>query len=293
MEARFTGIGPFDLEATAECGQAFRWNRLEDGGYLGIVGDLVIKAYQHGDALRVITNGGEDSVGFIRDYFDLDRDYRSIEEKLCAFPELKPAVEFCSGNRILHQQPWETLVSFILSANNSIPNIKRTIERMARCFGTPVEFEGETYYTFPSPEALAASSESEIRDTRCGFRGKYVIAAARMVAEGEIDLEEIQELPTEEARKILMQIPGVGRKIADCVLLFSMRKFDAFPVDVWIRRVVEHLYFDGAEVPMKKLIEFAEKRFGPLAGFAQQYLYHYTRTCWGEIKGPSKSKKKS
>ncbi|ADL08377.1 DNA-3-methyladenine glycosylase family protein [Thermosediminibacter oceani] len=291
MEITFTGIQPFNLEAIAESGQAFRWNRLEDGGYLGVVGNLVIKAYQEEDTLRIFTNGGNDSIGFIRDYFDLERDYREIEDKLSGFDELVPAVKFCSGNRILHQQPWETLISFILSANNSIPNIKRTIERMCSCYGTPVEFEGEIYYTFPTPEVLASLSEAQIRDTRCGFRGKYVIAAARMVAGGDIVLDELEKLPTGEARDYLMKIPGVGRKIADCVLLFSLRKFDAFPVDVWIKRVVEHLYFDGREMPVKKLQEFAENRFGPLAGFAQQYLFHYTRTCWSDIKDTPGSKK--
>jgi N-glycosylase/DNA lyase len=284
LEITFTGISPFNLKAMTECGQAFRWNRMEDGGYLGVVGNLVMKAYQEEDTLKVLTNGGEESIEIIRDYFDLERDYRDIEEKLCAFLELTPAVKFCSGNRILHQQPWETLISFILSANNSIPNIKRTIERMARCFGTPVELEGETYYTFPTPEVLASLSESQIRDTRCGFRGRYVIAAARMVAAGDIDLEKLKDLPTEEARQLLMRIPGVGRKVADCVLLFSLRRFDAFPVDVWIKRVVEHLYFSGREVPVKEILDFAEKRFGNLAGFAQQYLYHYTRSCWADIQ---------
>ncbi|MDK2879942.1 MAG: N-glycosylase/DNA lyase [Thermoanaerobacteraceae bacterium] len=280
-------IHPFNLEIVADGGQAFRWDRQQDDSYIGVVGRHVMRVYQQDDFIKVIDGSSLNDKNIstlIWDYFDLERDYASIENRLCRFEELKPAVKYCSGNRILHQDPWETTVSFIISANNSIHNIKKTIARICEFYGEPLEYQGKTYYTFPSPEVLARVPEEELRKTRCGFRAKYIAKTARMVAGGEIDLYGLHKLPTQEAREQLMRFPGVGRKVADCILLFSMRKFDAFPVDVWIKRVLEHLYFDGREIPVNKLRELAEKRFGDLAGFAQQYLFHYTRTFWGNKK---------
>ncbi|WP_422446660.1 DNA-3-methyladenine glycosylase family protein [Thermoanaerobacterium sp. DL9XJH110] len=280
----FTDILPFNLEIVSDGGQAFRWNPEPTGGYTGVVGKLVLKAVQESDTLRVTTNAGPADAGIIEDYFDLERDYAAIENKLRQYEELQPAVNFCSGNRILHQDPWETTVSFIISANNSIRNIKKTIERICEYYGEPVEYNGKLYHSFPSPETLANVSEEELRKTKCGFRARYIIETARLVAGGEIDLYGLQKIPTPEARRKLQRLPGVGRKVADCILLFSMRKFDAFPIDVWIKRVLEKLYFNGRSMPIRKLQEFAEDRFKNLAGFAQQYLFHYTRTFWNEMK---------
>jgi N-glycosylase/DNA lyase len=287
MELIVDNIHPFNLEIVAEGGQAFRWDRQQDGSYIGVADRYVMRVYQQDNVLKVTANscpGDKSFDTFIRNYFDLERNYTSIEERLCRYEELIPAVKYCSGNRILHQDPWETTVSFIISANNSIHNIKKTIARICEFYGEPLEYEGKTYYTFPPPEVLAKVPEEELMKTRCGFRAKYIAKTARMVAGGEIDLYGLHKLPTQEAREKLMRFPGVGRKVADCILLFSMRKFDAFPADVWIKRVLEHLYFDGREMPVNKLRELAEKRFGDLAGFAQQYLFHYTRTFWGNEK---------
>ncbi|MGB9813760.1 MAG: DNA-3-methyladenine glycosylase family protein [Thermovenabulum sp.] len=281
MRYVFTDVKPFNLEAMLEGGQAFRWER-EGKGYRGVVKGRVISVSYDKDTLMVDISEGnntkEEDIKFIRDYFDLDRDYEKIEEDIkTQFPELEKVIVMASGNRILHQDPWETLVSFIISANNSINNIKKVIDRLSQNYGRPIEFKGRLYYSFPSPEVLSSLSEEEIRCTRCGFRGKYIINAARMVREGVINLEEIKGLPTEEAIKELTKIPGVGVKVASCILLFSYKKFDSFPVDVWIKRAVEGIYFNGASKPVKEIINFAQNKFGNLAGFIQQYLFYYIR----------------
>jgi len=280
----FKDVVPFDLEAIADGGQAFRWEQTNDGEYLGVIGNAVINARQTGDNLEIVSNLKKENEYKIRDYFDLDRDYSSIEKKLLCFEELQPAVNFCTGNRILHQDPWETTISFIISANNSIRNIKNTIRRLCESYGDQIQFNEKIYYTFPVPERLAGLSEDEIRQTRCGYRAKYIKETSCMIADGKVDIFNLHKLTTKEIRKQLKQLPGVGKKVADCILLFSMRKFDAFPIDVWIKRVLEHIYFSGKQMPISKLQEYAENRFGDLAGFAQQYLFHYTRSCWKEIQ---------
>lgn len=274
-------INPFNLEFICDGGQAFRWNRQENGSYEGVVGNCVIVISQNGNVLE-LESCPEVQDSFIMAYFDLNTDYRLIEQKLCAYEELVPAVKFCSGNRILRQDPWETTVSFIISANNSIRNIKRTIERLCVRYGKPVEYKGKMYYTFPEPEALANVQEEELKETRCGYRAAYIIKTARMICQGEVNLYGLSKQATSEARQQLLKLPGVGRKVADCILLYSLRKTDAFPIDVWIKRVLQHIYFNDRDIPILKLQEFAEQRFGNLAGFAQQYLFHYTRTFWSQ-----------
>ncbi|MDI3481784.1 MAG: N-glycosylase/DNA lyase [Tepidanaerobacteraceae bacterium] len=276
-------IQPFNLGIMLDGGQTFLWNRQKDESYIGVISGRVLKVRQQKGCL-IFDSFPEDEniVEWIRDYFDLDRDYNSIEKWLCEYKELIPAVKYCSGNRILHQDPWETTVSFIISANNSIPNIKKTIARICEYFGEPLQFEGKTYYAFPLPKVLAEVPEGELRKTRCGFRAKYIAETARMVANGEVGLSKLHELPTQKAREQLMRLPGVGRKVADCILLFSMQKYDAFPIDVWIKRVLEHLYFKGQNMSQNKLQEFTSQRFGSMKGFAQHYLFHYTRTLWGK-----------
>lgn len=278
MKIVIEDIHPFDLAAISEGGQAFRWNRQEDGSYTGVVGPWVIEAKQQGDELWIDTNAPRSAEDRIRDYFDLNRDYKAIEVELCGFPEMVPMVKFSSGYRILRQDPWETTISFIISANNHIRNIKNTIELLCQCYGEPIAYKGKIYYAFPTPEALAGGTAEELKDTRCGYRDRYILGAAEMIARGEVDLEEVKTLPTPLAKKELLRLPGVGPKVANCILLYSMQKFDALPVDVWIKRALEALYFNGKNTPRQELQKFAEDRFGPMAGFAQQYLFRYFRT---------------
>ncbi|WP_273038942.1 DNA-3-methyladenine glycosylase family protein [Tepidanaerobacter syntrophicus] len=276
-ELTIENIMPFNIKIIAEGGQAFRWNYIKDCNYIGVVGDRVLQVCQDGDKLIVRSNKNEEVKDFLIDYFDLARDYKKIENELLKYKEIADAVLYCSGYRILFQDPWETIISFIISANNQIRNIKNTIENICQKYGNPLEFQGKTYYSFPGPEILASLSCDELKETRCGYRAKYIIETAKMVTNKEVDIYSLGKLSTDEARKELLRFPGVGRKVADCILLYSMRKFDAFPIDVWIKRVLEHIYFNGKEVPIRKLQNFAESKFGNLAGFAQQYLFYYAR----------------
>ena len=213
-------------------------------------------------------------------YFDLERDYGEIKRRLSRDPVLEKAVEFGSGIRILKQDTWEVLVSFIISANNRIPRIKATIERLCRSFGSRREEGGVTFFNFPASHRLAVLRQEDLLACGCGFRAKYVLHAARMVEEGRVDLSCLSGMTTGEARSALMCFPGVGPKVADCIMLFSMAKFDAFPVDVWVRRVMEH-YYVKRDTPLADIRRYAAERFGPLAGVAQQYLFYYARNTMG------------
>lgn len=274
----FENIYPFDLEAIAEGGQAFRWKLQNDGSYIGVVGQYVIKALQQGDKLKIESNIEQGFNNVIEEYFDLQRDYKAIENQLSLYEELVPAVKYCSGYRVLRQEPWETTISFIISANNNIRNIKNSIELLCRLYGEPIVFGGKTFYSFPTPDSLARACETDLGDTRCGYRARYIKGAAEMIACKDIDLVKIKDLPALEAKRELIRLPGVGPKVADCILLYSMQRFDAIPVDVWIKRALENLYFKGENTSLKTLQTFAKERFGPMAGFAQQYLFHYFRT---------------
>ncbi|MDI3533815.1 MAG: N-glycosylase/DNA lyase [Thermosediminibacterales bacterium] len=272
------GIRPFNLKAMLDCGQAFRWVNIGEGFYRGIVGNRVIKLKQvdvNKIFIKTSTNG-EDITYWI-DYFDLLRDYKTIEEQLKKEPVLNKVVEYSSGNRIMKQDPWETTISFIISANNNIPRIKKIIENLSTCFGEPIEFQGKVLNSFPGPRALASVSEDSIKKCGCGYRAEYIKKTADMVYEKQLDLEQVAKMSTVEARKELLRLPGVGPKVADCILLYSMRKFDVFPVDVWIKRTIEILYFQGEERPLNYIREFAQERFGHLAGFAQVYMFYYAR----------------
>jgi N-glycosylase/DNA lyase len=284
MRTMINNILPFNLEIIAEGGQAFRWNRQQDGKYIGVVGNHVFEIFQNDDKLIIESNADKKIKMFLKEYFDLYRDYEQIEQKMMSFEELVPAVNYCSGYRILFQDPWETAISFIISANNNITNIKKIIENMCKLYGNPIEYKSETYYSFPSPNTLARLSETELRLTKCGYRAKYIIETAKMIASGKIDIYGLKKLPTADTRKELLMLPGVGRKVADCILLYSMRKFDAFPIDVWIKRVLEHIYFNGSKMSLAKLQKFAEERFNDRAGFVQQYLFHYSRSCWSDMQ---------
>ncbi|HHX24411.1 MAG: DNA-3-methyladenine glycosylase family protein [Tepidanaerobacteraceae bacterium] len=277
-------ILPFNLKIITEGGQAFRWNSINDREYIGVVGNNVYRVKQHDDKLVIDSNAENPDIGYIKEYFDLYRDYEQIERELKNYEELIPAINYCSGYRILFQDPWETTVSFIISSNNSIRNIKRTIEKFCQLYGKPIEYQGEIFYTFPTPDRLAGLTEEELRQTKCGYRAKYIIGTSRMIVNGDVDFYGLKQLPTAETRKELLKFPGVGRKVADCIMLFSMRKFDAFPIDVWIKRIIEHIYFEGNEKSLSSLYEFAEEKFKERAGFVQQYLFHYSRSLWTKIR---------
>lgn len=266
----------FELDHIFECGQCFRWKKQKDGTYIGIIKQGVLKIAKEGDSVNVSGEINGDIGEICREYFDLETDYQKIQEILCTDDEnMKKAVAYGSGIRILNQDMWEMLISFIISAANNIPRISKTIENISTTYGKKINFENETYYLFPSPEELSKASIEDLRKLNLGFRDKYVFEATRKVLHKEIDLDDIAKMSLKDAKKELTKFPGVGAKVADCILLFSMKKKEAFPVDTWIKKVMNELYLDSSNIT--KINDYATKRFGIYAGIAQQYLFYYKR----------------
>lgn len=268
----------FDIEQILECGQCFRFYKVANKDYIIIVKKKVLRIIQTEDEVIFYPTNTEEFESLWIPYFDLNRDYDIIKRYLTKKDiNLANAVKFAPGIRILQQEPWECLISFIISQNKQIPHIKQVVENICRRFGNYIcTMEDCDYYSFPSVEELGRATEQDIRDCKAGFRAPYIIDACHKVKTKEVDLEKISDLSYEEAKKELLEIKGVGPKIADCVLLFSIGKQEAFPVDVWVKRVIENLYFDK-DVSIKDIQKFAKEYFGDLAGLSQQYLFYYAR----------------
>ena len=271
-------IDNFNAMHIFECGQCFRWARESDGSYTGVAFGKVInvKSWEEKKEVQILNTNIQEFYDIWFEYFDLGRDYGEIKRELSKDRVMRTAIEYGSGIRILKQDPWETLLSFIISANNRIPMIARSIGLLSQMYGKPIEYNGKTYYSFPSVQELAQAELEDIKECKAGFRCKYIFEAVKMVSEGIIDLEYIKTLDEEEARKELMKIPGEGLKVADCIMLFSMEKYGTYPVDVWIKRITEHFYLHD-DVSVKDIRLFAKEKFGSLAGFAQEYLFYYAR----------------
>lgn len=270
-----SGIGPLDLEQTLDCGQCFRFAPDGDGGWQGMAGDRFGRFRMEGDILVARGMSGEAFETFWRSYLDLDRDYeklyRSVVRRVGG--RMGACVRFASGVRLLRQDAWETLISFIISQNNNVSRIKGIIDRLCRGFGRPVGTPEGERYAFPEPDVLAGLTEEDLAPLRSGWRSGYILDAARRVVSGETDLEAISVMPLEDARKELQKIRGVGPKVAECVLLFGMGRLEAFPMDVWMKRAMKVLF------PGKK-----PEDFGPYAGIAQQVVFHYCRRHSQEIR---------
>ena len=262
-----------------ECGQCFRWNKDEDGSYTGVIKNSVINVKKIGNDVEFTGVCDENIKQICEEYFNLQTNYEAIKEKLSNIDiYLKNSIEYGNGIRILKQDLWETLLSFIISANNNIPRIKTIIERIAKKYGNRIEYRNKMYYTFPTPEMLQNASIDDFRGLGLGFRDVRIYETVQRTLKGEIDLEKLkQEENTEVLRKKLLEIPGVGPKVADCVMLFALNRFDVFPVDVWVKRVISELYFNKKEQTPNVIHEFAEKQYGDLAGLAQQYLFYWRR----------------
>lgn len=270
------GVEDFHPKHTFECGQCFRWNQEEDGSYTGVAHKKVINIQTQGNNIIINNTNIDDFNTIWRSYFDLDRDYSAIKEKLSQDPILKKATEFGWGIRILNQDVWECLISFIISSNNQIPRIKKIIESICEKYGQPIEYNNKIYYSFPDPEDLKDEILEDLAFCRSGYRCGYILDAIRCVTEGMVNLGQLKDLSTADAEKELVKIKGVGPKVAHCILLFSAEKYDAFPIDVWVRRVMGHLYF-GENMSIDQVKKFVANQYGHLAGFAQQYLFYYAR----------------
>lgn len=270
-------IKDFNLIHIFECGQCFRWRRENDGSYTGVVRDRVVNVGYDEKKLIITNSSVNDFIDLWYGYFDLDRNYSEIKRILSRKDSImKKAIEFGYGIRLLRQDLWETLISFIISANNRIPMIMKVVASISKNFGREIFLDEKAYYTFPDAYSLADECVETLQTCQGGFRCKYIIGTSEMVKSGAIRLSDIYMVSTGEARNMLIKLPGVGPKVADCTLLYSGTKYDVFPTDVWVKRVMEELYFQR-ETSLKEIQEFARNYFGPLAGFAQQYLFYYAR----------------
>ncbi len=252
----------FDLALSLDCGQAFRWRACDDGLWKGVVNGKFLKIGQDGTTITLYNTTEDDFNAIWKVYFDLDRNYAEIINSY-KDKSLQNACKAFPGIRILKQDEWEAICSFIISANNNIPRIKGIIERLCETFGEKV---GESY-TFPSAEKIATLSDEDLAPIRAGFRAKYIIDAANKISSGEVDIEKIKSLPFDEAKSELLKIKGVGEKVAQCALLYGFGRMEAFPIDVWVKRILEELYPSGFPT------EYYETQ-----GIAQQYLFHWKRS---------------
>ena len=275
------GIKDFNLDHIFDCGQCFRWERQEDGSYTGTaMGKIVNMRFEPEGRLTVDNCTEEEFTQIWTPYLDLERDYAQIKCSLQG-EEIKKAMEYGYGIRILKQDFWEALLSFIISQNNNIPRIKGCIEALARCCGEKIgTYEGKDYYALPEPEILADMTTDDLAECRLGYRAPYLIETARQVLEHGGKQEAERELKRcesfEEAVSALCEFQGVGPKVASCVALFGLGFLDAFPIDVWMRRVMHRLY-GMDEKDVRGMGDFAKKNFAPYGGIAQQYLFYYIR----------------
>lgn len=259
----FKNVRDFDLAQTLDCGQSFRWEELENGDFKGVAFDREVTVHLDGGEFYIFGGKAEDG-SLWGDYFDLDFDYGIIKNELSALsPVLKSAAEYAPGIRILKQDSWEALCSFIISQNNNIPRIKGIIKRLCESFGDKTPDGG---FTFPSAQRLSQLTVEDLAPLRSGFRAKYLIDAALKISSGEVNLNEVRIMPIDEARQSLMKIKGVGPKVAECALLYGMHRLECFPMDVWMKRAMAVL-----------LPEFTIEDLGQYAGIAQQYIFHYSR----------------
>ena len=272
----------FELADVFECGQCFRWNKEENGSYTGVFHKNVINVEKNGDVItfKGVCEGNIEKV--CTQYFDLERDYSKIRNELSKIDDnLKNSIEYGKGIRILNQDLWETIISFIISANNNIPRIKLIIDRLSKSYGQKIEWDGKEYYTFPTAEELKNVKVEDFRKLGLGFRDIRLYETTKMVLNKEVDLDNLKNMPTEKAREELLKLSGVGPKVADCILLFSdLKRFDVFPIDVWVRRVMNELYIkkeDETKVTKKEIQDIADSKFGNLQGLAQQYLFYWKR----------------
>jgi N-glycosylase/DNA lyase len=277
------GVKNFELSHIFECGQCFRWSKQASGSYVCVAFGKVIEVEKKGEEVIIHNSSMQDFDSIWADYFDFERDYASIKKELSEDPLLKEAVAFGSGIRLLRQEPFELVVSFIISANNRIPMIKRAIDNISRKWGEPIEYNGKTYYSFPEPDKLNLASEEELEACSTGFRAKYIkdtvskiVASKTSEDKLEYDLNYIKSLSDDSCHEELQKFSGIGPKVADCIMLFSMQKYSAFPVDVWVKRAMAHFYL-APDVSLKKIREFGRNKFEKLSGFAQQYLFYYAR----------------
>jgi len=284
-------VNPFNLRHTLECGQAFRWEILS-GWWYGVVKEKAVKIRQVGDKLQFQSFPEKVNPDFIQNYFRLDDDLPLILSEINKDEHIRKATQYLHGLRITRQEPWECLISYICATHKNIPAIKKMIYNLCKQFGKKIAFDRYSFYTFPKPSDLAEVRLEDLRKCKLGFRAKRVLETSKIINDGELDLEALRQVDYEKARLKLLSLPGVGNKVADCVLLFSLDKLQAFPVDVWMKKIILEFYpkfFNHLFVERfskrgsvtghyyQKFSDFGKKYFGAYAGYAQEYLFHWKR----------------
>ena len=259
---KITGISELSLPETLDCGQCFRWKPDENGNWRGTVHGVCRSIRQERQGITILGANEEEFSSVWYDYFDLGRDYDALKKDFAECEILHEACEFAPGIRVLHQEPWEAFIKFIISQNNNIARIKGIVERICAAFGSEIE---EGIYAFPTPEQLSKAAADDFVKLGCGYRAEYLVFAANEVESGRLDLSALAKAPTAEARRRLLEVHGIGPKVADCVLLYGLGKTDCCPADVWMKRVINTL---GGSMPS------CVKDY---AGIAQQFLFHYAR----------------
>jgi len=278
MTPKLVGIPApdFDLALTLDCGQVFHW-LTQGAGWLGLA-DRTPLYVEARDGALFVPAGCEEIASH---YFALNHPLTEIYETFPQDEAMLAALQFCRGMRIVRQPVWECLATFITSAMKQVAHIRQISFELRQRFGEPIAFCGQTLFTYPSAERLAQSSEAELRDCKLGFRAKNLLGAARMIANGEVDLAAIEKLDDQSAREQLCRLPGVGQKVANCALLFGFERLRAFPIDVWIERILREIYFRRKrKVTVHRLRDFSHTYFGAYGGYAQQYLFHHARKTW-------------
>ena len=288
---------PFNLDYTLSCGQVFRWEKHGDW-WLGVVSDTFLKIRQEGNVLRFQTSPKRADAAFLQSYFRLDDDLPNIYSRIRKDRYINEAVKSFRGLRLMRQDPWECLISYICATNKNIPAIKNMIANLCKHFGKKIAVEEGEFYTFPKPHDLAQASVKELKLCKLGFRAERVKETSRLVSNGTFSIDALKTLRYEKAKKELMMLPGVGSKVADCVLLFSLDKLEAFPIDVWMKRIMLDYYADHFESEFvekaraskspslreyKTISLFGKKHFGEYLGYAQEYLYHFGRCQQSEV----------
>ncbi len=272
----------FNLKYTLECGQCFRWECIDENRYeyIGVIKDRVIKIRQDEENLYITSNKEENLREVVMDYFDLYEDYEEIEKRIALVDEnVSNALKNTSGIRHLNQDFFETLISYIISANNNIPRISKSVKEISKRYGSKVIFENEEYYLFPTVEQLKNVSIKEYRECGVGFRDSYIYSTVHDFLDGKITYDDAKNMDTNDLKKKLLTLKGVGPKVADCILLFSCNRREVFPIDVWVERVMSLLYFkemDG-KVKKKDILEYAKTNFSDDAGIIQQHLFYNMR----------------
>ncbi len=298
----------FSLQTSLSSGQTFRWfvvdgpstrpvsaglardsalSQEETGRrwYYGFLGQSVVKVQQEGDRLWCQSADPAITPNRIRHYFALDLQLNDVLSSINVDMQIYQAIRQCRGLRVLRQDGWETLASFICASFNNIKRIEGMIDRLCQAYGQPVGLNGFRGFSFPTPEAMARTSERQLRALGLGYRAPYLRATARLVVDGKLRIDQIQQVDYDAAKQALLACDGVGDKVADCVALFGFEKYEAFPIDVWMERAMRY-YFRHRRMTRKLLHDYARRHFGPYAGYAQQYLYHYVRTARGNRGQP-------